>query len=149
MASKKQQIPDLKFEDLKVGQVYRSKKPKLLGVFERLVDDRQILYISEFRKPVGHIDHGYTPEFENWCKQKSWPSRSLTSEMDQREFEQESDFKLSARNIETVWDYMIQYDSPSVKFGQKHPMIPASKFLKWAANNITETLPKGEWATSL
>jgi hypothetical protein len=32
--------------DLKVGRVYRGKKPMLIGVFETLVNDRQIKWIG-------------------------------------------------------------------------------------------------------
>lgn len=141
----KTKIPDLKFEDLKVGQVYRGKKPKLIGFFQPLVDDRQILYISEFKKAVGHIDHGYHKEFEEWCKPGS--NRYTYSELDQLDYESQTG--KPARNIETIWDYMVQYESPSVKIGQKRPMITAQKFIKWAASNVTEILPKGEWAKTL
>ena len=147
MAKKKELIPDLKLEDLKQGQVYRSKKPKMIGVFGPLVDDRQIIHISQFKCNMGRIDHGYTPEFEEWCKQKSFPSRSLSSELDQIEFEQET--KKNARNIEIIWDYSVQYDSPSVKDGKNYPVIPASKFIKWAATNVTEIMPKGKWAEAI
>jgi len=45
---------------------------------------------------------------------------------------------------------MVQYNSPSVKFGKKYPEITASKFIKWAAKNVTDILPEnGDWASSL
>jgi hypothetical protein len=143
MSKQKETIPSLSFEDLKVGQVYRAKKPKMIGIFDPLVDDRQILYISQHKSPVDHIDHGYTLEYLEWCKKtgnSSWPSSELT----QCEYERETNKE--AKRIETVWDYQVQYDSPSVKYGKKHPTIPAQKFLKWAAKNVTEIMPKGEWA---
>jgi len=144
----KEKIKTLTFEDLKVGQVYRGRNPRMIGIFGSLVDDRHIRYISEFRKAVKYIDHGYTPEFEEWCKQKSWPSRSASSYLDQLEYEKETG--KNHKNIETVWDYMVQYDSPSVKYGKHLPMIPASKFIKWAAKNVTDILPEnGDWASSL
>ena len=146
MGIKKVTTPDLKFEDLKVGQVYRSKKPKMIGVFDPLVDDRQILYISPHRRVVEHIDHGYTPEFEEWCK-KPGAYRHTFSELDQLEYFQET--KKDAKNIESVWDYTIQYDSPSVKDGKNYPSIPASKFIKWAEKNVTEIMPEGKWANTL
>lgn len=144
----KEKLKPLTFEDLKVNQVYRGRNPKIIGIFDPLVDDRQILYISEFRKAVEYIDHGFTPEFESWCKQKSWPSRSISSYLDQLEYEKETG--KNHKNIETVWDYMVQYNSPSVKFGKKYPEITASKFIKWAAKNVTDILPEnGDWASSL
>ena len=147
MAVKEKPVP-LKFEDLKVYKTYRGKNPKMIGIFGPLVNDRQILYISEFRKVVDYIDHGYSPEFEEWCKQKTWPCRSISSNIDQLEYEQETGKE--HRNIEAVWDYVVQYNSPSVKFGKKYPTIPASKFLKWAAKNVTDILPEnGDWASSL
>ncbi len=144
---KKELLPNLPFEEFKVGQVYRSKKPKTIGFFDPLIDDRQILHISQFRCVVDHIDHGYNPEFEDWVQKKSWPSRSIYSEIDQLEYEKESG--KSAHNIEVIWDYVIQYDSPSVKNGKNYPKISAAKFIKWAAKNVTEIMPKGEWATTL
>lgn len=143
----KEKIKPLTLEDLKVGQVYRGKRPKTIGIFEPLVDDRQIRYISEFRKAVKYIDHGFTPEFEEWCKKGLY--KHTHSELDQLEFEKESDFKLSAKKIETVWEHMVQYDSPSVKHGKNYPTIPVSKFIKWAEKNVSDIMPKGEWASSL
>lgn len=148
MAKKKEKIPDLTFEDLKVNQVYRSKKPRVVGLFHRMVDDREIIYISQHKTVVGHIDHGYTPEFDEWCKQKAFPTRFLTSEYDQLNFEAETN--KSAKNIETLWDYLVQYNSPVVKNGSKYPSIPASKFIKWAAKNVTELMPPDkDWASTL
>ena len=143
--AKKETIPSLKFEDLKKGQVYRGRNPRTIG-FGRMIDDREILYISQHKSTVGHIDHGYTPEFEEWCKNKLY--RSLFSESDQIEFEGET--HKSAKNIETIMDYTVQYNSPAIKDGSKYPTISATKFLKWAAKNVTETMPEnGDWATTL
>lgn len=147
MSKKKEKVPDLKFEELKVGQVYRSKKPKMIGVFGQLVDDRQIIHISQFKCNMGHIDHGYTPEFEEWCQKNSARFCIKSSAFDQMQFELET--SKQAKHIETIWDYSIQYDSPSVKDGKNYPTIPASKFIKWAAKNVTEIMPKGEWANKL
>lgn len=74
--------------EIKVGRVYRAKKPKPVGFFERLYDDRVVLYVD--------------------------PGR-------------------------------VQYDSPSVKVGKKHPFIEREKFIKWASRDVTDELPKGEW----
>lgn len=145
--TKKEKVLDLTFEGLKVGQVYRSKKPKLIGIFDPLVDDRQILHISQSKCLVDTINHGYTPEFEQWTQQKSWPKRFTSSEIDQLEFEKETG--KPARNIEIIWDYMVQYDSPSVKGGKNFPSIPASKFIKWAEKNVTNIMPVGIWANKL
>lgn len=146
MGIKKELAPELKFEDLKVGQVYRSKRPKMIGIFDPVVDDRQILFVSPHRKVIEYIDHGYTPEFEEWCK-KPGSYRHTYSNIDQEKFEAETG--KAHRNIEAVWDYTIQYDSPSVKNGKNYPTIPASKFIKWAAKNVTEIMPKGDWANKL
>jgi hypothetical protein len=146
MAKKKESVPNLVLTDLVVGQVYRGKRPKIYGLFERLVDDRQILHMSQHKCPCGFIDHGYTPEFEEWCK-KPGMYRHTFSESDQLTYELETG--KNAKNIETVWDIMVQYDSPSVKDGKNFPSIPASKFLKWAASNVTSIMPKGEWASTI
>ena len=39
----------------------------------------------------------------------------------------------------------VQYDSPSVKIGQKRPVVPIDTFVRWAKEDITEEMPKGEW----
>ncbi len=76
--------------DIQVGRVYRSKKPKAIGIFDPLYDDRQILWIG-----------------------------STT----------------------------LQYESPTVKIGRKYPTVDIDKFLKWGDRDVTDELPKGEWAT--
>lgn len=147
MAKKiKETVKQLKFEDLKVRNVYRSKKPKMIGLFYPEVDDRDILYISQHKSVVGYIDHGYTPEYLEWCNKSAL--RMPGSEHDRARFESETD--KNAKNIETLWDYTVQYDSPSLKNGKKYPFISAAKFLKWAAEDVTEKMPKDKsWATSL
>lgn len=142
--AKKEKVPDLKFEDLVVGKVYRAKKPKLIGIFDPLVDDRQILHISSYKQVLGHIDHGYNPEYLEWCKKTGNSSCSI---FDSTMSKYEKETEKSAKNIETIWDHTVQYESPSVKIGQKRPSIPASKFIKWAAKNIQ--LPEGEWGREL
>lgn len=128
---------------IKVGQIYEGKKPKKIGLFPTLLDDRQILYISPQKCIIGTIDHGYTPEFANWCMEKVFPHRSVSSIIDQIEYETETD--KPHRYIETLRDYKIQYDSPSVRNGRNYPMIALAKFLKWAGKEVTELVPKGEW----
>lgn len=146
MAKTKEIIPDLKIEELKAGHTYRSKKPKLVGIFEPLVDDRQIVYISQFKCLIQTIDHGFTPEFEEWCKEKTFPSRFVSSELDQIEYEDKAN--KPCRNLEQVWDHVVQYDSPTVKRNSNYPKMSATKFIKWAATNVSEIMPKGEWAKS-
>lgn len=146
MAKQKVKVPDLKFEDLKVDNVYRSKRPRLLGNIFRQVDDRQIIYISERKSLIETIDHGFTPEFIEWC-QSPGEYRRTSSIDDQDKYEEEN--KKPCRNLEQVWDYMVQYDSPTVGRGRRYPTIPASKFLKWAGSDVTSKMPKGEWAIAL
>lgn len=81
----------MKIEDLKVGRVYRAKRPRVVHRLDgSYVNDRQILYISPFGES-------------------------------------------------------IQYDSPSVAFKAKYPIISTEKFLKWADKDITDSLPPNEW----
>lgn len=81
----------MKIEDLKVGRVYRAKRPRCVHRLDgSYVNDRQILYISPFGES-------------------------------------------------------IQYDSPSVTFNAKYPIISTEKFLKWADKDITDSLPPNEW----
>lgn len=81
----------MKIEDLKVGRVYRAKRPRVVHTLGgSYINDRQILYISPFEKT-------------------------------------------------------IQYDSPKVGFGSRYPVISVEKFLKWAAKDITDSLPPNEW----
>ena len=40
----------------------------------------------------------------------------------------------------------IQYDSPSIKNGRTYPKVSLEKFQKWVAEDITDEIPKGEWA---
>ena len=80
----------MKIEDLKVGRVYRAKRPRGVHRLDgSYVNDRQILYISPFGES-------------------------------------------------------IQYDSPSVTFNAKYPIISTEKFLKWADKDITDSLPPNE-----
>jgi hypothetical protein len=39
----------------------------------------------------------------------------------------------------------VQYDSPTVKWGQKLPTVSKEKFAKWVGADVTEQMPKGEW----
>lgn len=39
----------------------------------------------------------------------------------------------------------VQYDSPTVRFGQKLPKIRKDEFIEWAGRDVTDIMPKGEW----
>lgn len=137
----------LTLDTLQISHVYRGKNPKkdLWGLF----DDRQVLHISGSRHPVkSGKKYVYTKAFTEWIKLKSTPpttdlSISPDSEIWQMRYEGET--KLSC--IE--YDYVIQYDSPSVGQGKHYPKISLQKFLKWASHDITDKLPKGEWSNTL
>ncbi len=43
----------------------------------------------------------------------------------------------------------VQYDSPSVAFGRRRPIVTAAKFLEWAARDVTEEMPPEDWRTTL
>src|SRR5580693_8553170 len=81
--------PALSAQDLKVGRVYRAKKPKFYGLLPRLRGDRQIIYLGG----------------------------------DQ-----------------------VQYNEPELKVGRHYTRTTVEKFLQWAAEDVTDQLPKGEWA---
>lgn len=53
---------------------------------------------------------------------------------------------LNDRQILWMDDVTIQYDSPAVGFGRKFPKVSREKFEKWAGSEVTDQLPKGEWA---
>ncbi|EAX8474252.1 hypothetical protein M9319_004091 [Salmonella enterica] len=40
----------------------------------------------------------------------------------------------------------IQYDGPVVGFGRHYPSCTREAFLQWAARDVTDELPKGEYA---
>ncbi|MEG5932484.1 hypothetical protein UXN85_20675 [Enterobacter hormaechei] len=42
------------------------------------------------------------------------------------------------------WD-SVQYDSPSVGMGRHYPTVSKEQFIAWAARDVTDELPKGEW----
>lgn len=39
----------------------------------------------------------------------------------------------------------VQYDGPTVKIGQRMPMVSMKKFLKWAGRDITDHMPEDDW----
>lgn len=42
----------------------------------------------------------------------------------------------------------VQYDSPTVAFGRKHPIVTTEQFLRWARADVTDLCPKGEWRSA-
>lgn len=49
------------------------------------------------------------------------------------------------RQILRIGSTTVQYDGPSVRNGSHYPTISKDEFLAWAACDITDELPKGEW----
>lgn len=50
------------------------------------------------------------------------------------------------RQIVWVGIGQIQYDSPTVKYGKRLPIIPIEKFEKWAGREVTSEMPHdGSW----
>lgn len=85
MAKKKELTP----ADLQQGHVYRAKKPRKVGLFNPVWDDRQILWMGG--------EH-------------------------------------------------LQYDSPMIKDGHHYRKVLITAFLKWAGEDVTNQMPKGDWA---
>ncbi len=50
------------------------------------------------------------------------------------------------RMVVYVSELRVQYDSSTVRNGRKYPMVDRDKFEKWAAKDITEGYPEGDWA---
>lgn len=142
--SKNKELEQLTIDDLKVNRVYRAKKPRIVGLFPSLVNDRQIKYISSNKQHVETIDNGHTEKFLNWCKDNNELSFSEYS-ISKYELETDEPYK----DVKVVMDYIVQYDSPTVKRGKDYPKISATKFLKFANEDVTEIMPNGEWATEL
>lgn len=42
----------------------------------------------------------------------------------------------------------VQWDSPSVKIGQRRKWSSFEAFRKWARRDITDEMPDGEWRTA-
>jgi hypothetical protein len=40
----------------------------------------------------------------------------------------------------------VQYDSPAVKTGQRYKTVSKEAFLKWVGRDVTDEMPKGDWA---
>jgi hypothetical protein len=124
------------------GQIFEAKKPKLIG-FMQHYNDREVIHVSDSRCLMGHLDKGYSPEFTQWCSEHRL--RQEYSLIDQMEFEKENCGK-EAKLSEPIWDYCVQYDSPSVKNGKRYPTISQSEFMKWAGKEVTKEMPpNGNW----
>lgn len=41
---------------------------------------------------------------------------------------------------------VVQYNGPSVATGRKYPVVRVENFIEWAARDVTDELPKGEYA---
>jgi hypothetical protein len=42
----------------------------------------------------------------------------------------------------------VQYDSPTVAFGRKQPIVTMAQFLNWAKADVTDQCPEGEWRSA-
>jgi hypothetical protein len=49
------------------------------------------------------------------------------------------------RKILYMNQVLVQYDSPSVKFGRRYPATSREKFIAWADRDVTDELPEGQW----
>lgn len=58
----------------------------------------------------------------------------------------ESHGLVNDRTILWVGADTIQYDGPSVSLGSNYPKVSKEKFLKWVDRDVTDELPKGEYA---
>ena len=138
-----QKIIKMEFSDLKINRTYRAKKPKFDGLFNPLVKDRQIIHISYSKHPVRKgKKYIHTKEYKEWFEINKEPFDAISSELIQEKYE-------NITNQPCIeYDYVIQYDTPG-GFGKHYPKAYAKDFLKWAAEDVSDKLPKGEWAKSL
>lgn len=127
----------------KAGQIFAAKKEKVVNSHGEY-NDRQILYVTEFRHIVKVEFVGYNPEFTKWCEESSF--RFAGSSISELEFESETN--KPAKLYNNLFDYLVQYDTPSLARGCNYPSIPQSKFEAWAGKEVTDITPKGEWRTS-
>lgn len=40
---------------------------------------------------------------------------------------------------------VVQYNGPAVATGRHYPIVTVEKFIEWAARNVTDELPDGEY----
>ena len=133
----------MELSDLKINRVYRTKKPKTFGLFNPLIVDRQIIYIGTAKQPVKKgKNYQYTKEYMDWFEKNKQPFEVKSEELIQMKYENETGLSC----IE--WDYIIQYDTPG-GFGKRYPKAYAKDFLKWAHTDVTDVLPKSEWAPAI
>ena len=52
---------------------------------------------------------------------------------------------IADRQLIHVGSGTVQYDGPTVKQGSRYPTISKEKFLKWAASDVTDEMPEGDW----
>ena len=50
------------------------------------------------------------------------------------------------RQVLYVSETNVQYDSPTIRTGGKFQMIARGLFEQWAAEDVTEGYPEGDWA---
>jgi len=50
------------------------------------------------------------------------------------------------RTIKWVGVLEVQYDGPAVAMGRHYPKVTIEAFRKWAARDVTDELPDGEYA---
>jgi hypothetical protein len=79
---------------------------------------------EELKLIVGHVYEGKRPAVVGWGA-------------------------VNDRQIKWIGIGELQYDSPSVADGRRYPKVAYAEFRKWAARDITDQMPKGEWRTSI
>jgi hypothetical protein len=50
------------------------------------------------------------------------------------------------RTIKWLGQFELQYDGPAVANGRHYPRVSLEAFRKWAARDVTDELPEGEYA---
>lgn len=53
---------------------------------------------------------------------------------------------INDRTVVWVGRGSVQYDGPSIRIGRRCPVVPVEVFLAWADRDVTDELPKGEYA---
>ena len=75
-------------EDLKLNRVYCSKRPKKVGVYQDLYDDRQVFYLSEtlvqYDSPT--VRNGRKYPFTTIEKFLKWADKDVTDECPDHEW---------------------------------------------------------------
>ncbi len=84
MAKKKTSLPQLEAKDIKVNQVYRAKKPKLVGsVLFPFVDDRQVIWlgVDEVQYDSPAVKNGRKYPKVSMEKFLQWAGENVTTKM--------------------------------------------------------------------